>query len=113
MLDRHDLAYIECAHGQQAVEQVQECAARGQPIRVVIMDIEMPVMDGWEATRQILQLHEEGLLPVRPAIIGYSAYSAPEYIEESYAVGMATYLVKPCKAVDLIRTVKIFLGSPS
>ena len=59
------------------------------------MDCNMPVMDGWEATKIITTSYKRGQLQVLPTIIGHTAYSAPEYIKKCYESGMVSYILKP------------------
>lgn len=78
--------------GRQAVEMVK--ALKPQ---VVFMDIEMPDMDGLEATRQIW---EQCPVPV----ILLTAHDDPELVERGGHVGATAYLVKPPAIGDMTRT---------
>ncbi|MCK5874699.1 MAG: response regulator [Alcanivoracaceae bacterium] len=94
-------------HGEQAVEQV-----RRQPGHwdIVLMDCEMPVMDGYEATRQIRQLEQqEQLVPVR--IIGLSAHASGDYVARAREAGMDDYLSKPVTRDQVLRTLADSLAS--
>ena len=66
---------------------------------VVVMDIRMPVMDGYETTRKIRGLNrsDAGTTP----IIGLSANAFAEDIEKAKEVGMNAYLAKPVNPPDL------------
>ena len=64
---------------------------------LILMDIQMPVMDGMEATKAILEL---GLEPA-PYIIGLSANAFEEDIANAKKIGMDDYVVKPLKFDDL------------
>lgn len=68
-------------------EQVVDLAARHSP-DVVMMDIEMPRLDGISATRRIME--------TRPtAIVIISAYSEDETVQAAMSAGASGYLVKP------------------
>jgi two-component system, response regulator PdtaR len=67
--------------------QVIEAAARLQP-DVILMDIEMPNLDGISAMRKIMETHPT-------AVVIISAYGEREMIEAALAAGAAGYLVKP------------------
>jgi CheY-like chemotaxis protein len=82
-----DLAIALANDGQQAVEIVR---ARGAgDFSVVLMDVEMPVMNGLDATRAIHEL-DPGL-----PVIAQTAYAQPEELDRCMAAGMADRLSKP------------------
>ena len=71
--------------------------AAGEPgCDLVLMDIRMPVMDGYEATRQIKQLAPD--LP----IIGQSAHVFGDEKDKGFAAGMAAHIAKPIDFGELI-----------
>jgi CheY-like chemotaxis protein len=71
---------------------------------LVIMDIALPVMDGYEATRRI-----RAKFPSMP-IIGLSSHAMPGDAEKARAAGCNDYLTKPIDEDVLHRTLKQFLG---
>ncbi|MBI3191289.1 MAG: response regulator transcription factor, partial [Pedosphaera parvula] len=85
----------EAETGRQAVQ----LAGQLQP-NVVVMDIAMPLLNGLEATRQII--HE---VPGTRVII-LSSYSDDEYIQRSTEAGASGYLIKQTAANDLIRGIR-------
>ena len=76
-----------------------EAVARAEGLRpdLVIMDVEMPIMNGLEATRRIKQAHPETAV----VLVSESA----GLIAERVAGGADGYLLKPFSAVSLIREV--------
>lgn len=84
--------------GQQAVDRLQQVGA--DKIDVVLMDIQMPVMDGYEATRRILEIAPE--LP----IIGVTAHAIKEEHDKCLAAGMVEHITKPFGPDDLISAIR-------
>jgi two-component system, NarL family, nitrate/nitrite response regulator NarL len=71
---------------------------------IILMDIVMPVLNGLEATRQIVAAN-----PAAKVII-LSAHSDDEYIERATEVGAAGFLEKQIAAHDLTKTIREVIG---
>lgn len=69
---------------------------------LILMDMQMPVMDGYEATRKIRQLEKARGYETIP-IIALSAYSMPEEIERGRLAGCDDYLTKPLRKSELMK----------
>jgi CheY-like chemotaxis protein len=80
-------------NGEQAVQLVK-AQRREQMYSLILMDCNMPVMDGYEATRQIIQYLEE-LGIQRPLIYAQTAHSEGEYFERALESGMDLVIPKP------------------
>ena len=65
---------------------------------LVFMDIQMPEMDGLEATRQIIEKWGDS----RPRIVALTANAMREDKENCFGAGMDEYLTKPFKRADLL-----------
>lgn len=81
------------AHGAEALDQLEH----GQ-FDLVLMDCNMPVMDGYEASRQI---RRSGRWPDLP-IVALTANAMPEERERCRAAGMSDYLAKPFRREELV-----------
>ena len=76
---------VICHNGEEAVETLRRDAA----FDLILMDIQMPVMDGFTATRQI---REQGILT---PIIALTAHATEGFRDECLARGLNDYLAKP------------------
>ena len=76
-----------------------ECIACCHP-DVAVMDLEMPVLNGLEATRQLMQV------PPNPAVVICSVETDPEIVDAAREAGALGYVFKPRMASDLIPAVK-------
>lgn len=74
---------------------------------VVVMDIRMPVMDGYEATREIRALNRSDA--VTTPIIGLSANAFSEDMKKAKAAGMSDYLAKPVNPPALYATLRKYV----
>jgi CheY-like chemotaxis protein len=103
-------------NGQEALNFVQESrmwwdkAKTGQLLSLVLMDIEMPVMNGIEATQNIRRFQAEGLLTEHVPIIAITANARSEQISVAKASGMDDVVSKPFRIPDLVTTIELFLG---
>lgn len=73
----------------------------------ILMDIEMPVMDGYEATMKIRKLPNR--IRANVPIIALTANAVPEKRERAAVVGMDDFLVKPTNSARLLRSLEKFL----
>lgn len=89
-------------NGQIAYEKV----AKSQPGKydLVLMDIQMPVMDGYEATRQIRKLPLTYLSKI--PIVALTANAFEEDKQKAFRAGMNGHLAKPINIPELLKTVK-------
>ncbi|KAH6978943.1 hypothetical protein EDB82DRAFT_506730 [Fusarium venenatum] len=96
------LVYDCASNGQQAVESYK---ARGGAYKCILMDISMPVMDGFEATRLIRLFEKEGSLP-RRQIVAISGLASKDAQEDAYANGLDLFLAKPVQLKELSQILK-------
>ncbi|WP_429076357.1 response regulator [Aeromonas veronii] len=91
-LRRVDAVACVVSNGREAVERVAE-----QPFDVILMDLQMPVLDGLDATRQIRKMVDKHDVP----IIALTASAMPGDKERCLGVGMNGYVTKPVSKLDL------------
>lgn len=101
--------YDEAINGLSACKHVEKRNKLDHGYSVILMDIQMPVMDGWEATRKIIEMHTRGDIKNCPVVIGYSAYSGKEEEIRAQQAGMTDLLLKPTPKNELIRVLKKYL----
>ena len=86
------------ADGAQAIEMVQAAADAGEAFDLVLMDMQMPVIDGLEATRRIRAL---GYSADRLPIVALTANAYAEDVAACLAAGMQAHLAKPVRLGEL------------
>ena len=87
---------ISTSNGIDAIE----ICKNNPEIDLVIMDIKMPLLDGYEATRQIKLIRPD--LP----IIAYTAFAQTSDREKALEAGCVDYISKPAKSEDLLDIIK-------
>ena len=90
LLERLGYSADVATNGLEAIEALER-----QPYDVVLMDVQMPDLDGLDATRQIC---ERWPAESRPQIIAMTANALPEDREACFAAGMNDYVAKPIRA---------------
>ncbi|SDH36726.1 Signal transduction histidine kinase [Pseudomonas flavescens] len=93
MLSKQGLYVALANNGEQALQRLQE-----ETVDLVLMDCNMPVMDGYEATRRIRDNPAWQHLP----IIALTANALSEERERCLAAGMSDYLAKPFRGEELL-----------
>eukprot|EP00045_Choanoeca_perplexa_P018154 m.280221 g.280221 ORF g.280221 m.280221 type:complete len:1327 (-) comp17732_c0_seq2:508-4488(-) len=84
----------KAVHASNGREALQIFKAKG-PFDLILMDCQMPVVDGYEATRRIRAYEREHLSGREVPIVAMTAFSLPEDQEKCLEVGMNDYISKP------------------
>lgn len=99
MLEQRGHSTVSASDGSVATEAIGI-----EPFDVVLMDVMMPVMGGFEATRLIRDMYAGK--PSQPLIIGVSAFADQTNIERAEDAGMDGFLAKPVKPEDLFAAIE-------
>jgi CheY-like chemotaxis protein len=98
LLERLGYSADVASNGLEALAALER-----QPYDVVLMDVQMPELDGLDATRRIC---ERWPAETRPHIIAMTANALPEDREACFAAGMNDYVAKPIRSEELARALK-------
>jgi PAS domain S-box-containing protein len=106
MLERWGVHIEQASDGQQAVAAVQRRAQNGALFDAVLMDVQMPVMSGHEATRALRRDYSAERLP----IIALTAAALVSEREQALAAGMNDFLTKPIDEKRLQQALLRWIG---
>lgn len=108
MLQAHDFTVEEAEDGDIAVKMVSETAARNDYgyYNFILMDVQMPNMNGYDATRAIREIHSHGNVHV--PIIALTANAFEEDRKNAFEAGMDEHLSKPIDVNKLFETLAKF-----
>jgi CheY-like chemotaxis protein len=115
-LERLGYSVSLASHGGQALSHIETTsrwtanAGPGRALSVVLMDLEMPVCDGLEASRRIREHERLGSMVGHVPIIAVSANVRAEQMAEARASGMDDVLSKPFRIPELVRKIEDVLG---
>lgn len=94
---------VECADGESA----WDCVARMDP-DIVLLDLRLPKLSGWELVRRVRHSNEHASLPV----IAFSACVFPEDRQQAEEVGCDVFITKPAAPADVLAELRKLLSSP-
>jgi PAS domain S-box-containing protein len=112
--ERWQMQPEEAASGAEGLKKLEESSASGSPYRLVLLDQQMPKMDGFEVIRRI---HEQAQLAARTevkdaTIIMLTSADQNAAMAQCRALGVGTCLVKPVSPSDLLLSIRKALGKP-
>ncbi|OQY38438.1 two-component system response regulator [Candidatus Atribacteria bacterium 4572_76] len=100
LLEKESFEVIMATNGLEGIE-----AARKQQVDLIIMDVKMPKMDGYETTKRIRRLEKYKSIP----IIALTSYAMTEDKERALKAGCTGYIPKPITSETFISEIKKFL----
>jgi CheY-like chemotaxis protein len=101
LLERHSMQVITATNGQEAIKLVEST----DDLSLVLMDVMMPEMDGYETMRRIRSMHQFRLLP----IIALTAKAMKGDREKCLEAGASDYVAKPVNTDQLLSLVRMWL----
>jgi CheY-like chemotaxis protein len=101
ILEEYGLIIDSAENGSIAIEKLLK-----EPYDLVLMDLQMPVMDGYEATKRIREIDSLKKMP----IIAMSAHAIKGLEEIVYETGMNDYITKPFEVSKMISTLEFWAG---
>ncbi len=101
-LERRGFQVVIAVDGQQGVD-----LARSEAPDLILMDMSLPVLDGWEATRQLKKAAETRSIP----IIALTAHAMAGDREKALEAGCDDYDTKPIELPRLLGKIDTLLGN--
>jgi CheY-like chemotaxis protein len=101
VLENHDMEVLSATNGRQAIEIIKSTPG----LSVVLMDIMMPEMDGYETLREIRKLPEFRALP----ILALTAKAMKGDREKCLEAGASDYIAKPVNTDQLVSLLRVWL----
>jgi two-component system, cell cycle response regulator DivK len=95
---------IEAGNGIEALQQAIE-----QDPDIILMDLSLPVMDGWEATRRLKADRRTARIPV----VALTGHALAGISEGARRAGCDAFVTKPCLPEDLVKEIRKVLDQPS
>ena len=95
---------VQAANGMEALER----AVADHP-DIILMDLSLPVMDGWEATRRLKADDRTANIPV----VALTGHALAGISEGALRAGCDAFVTKPCLPEDLVREIRKVLDAPS
>ena len=101
ILQHFGYVVMEALNGEEGIAK-----ARAEHPDLILMDISIPVIDGWEATQVLKRDPETRGIP----IIALTAHALASDREKAMEVGCDSYLAKPCEPKAVVSEVEKFIG---
>jgi CheY-like chemotaxis protein len=101
LLENHEMEVISTTNGRSAIEIIR----RTLDLSIVLMDIMMPDMDGYETIRKIREQPESSMLP----ILALTAKAMKGDREKCLDAGASDYIAKPVNTDQLLSLMRVWL----
>lgn len=101
ILDYRGFRVYEASNGEEGIRLARETLPDA-----ILMDISIPIIDGWTATEMLKKDPETAHIP----IIALTAHALASDREKAFAIGCAGYLSKPCEPRTVVAEVERVIG---
>jgi CheY-like chemotaxis protein len=101
-----DIHIERAENGQIALDKL-----KSNRYDLVLMDVEMPILDGYETTRQFRDWEAAASLPSVP-VVALTAHTSPEHVGRSVDAGCTAYLAKPINKKALVEAINKYAMRP-
>ena len=98
---------VEAANGVEALQQAVDAAPD-----IILMDLSLPVMDGWEATRR-LKADSRTASPASIPVVALTGHALAGISEGARQAGCDAFVTKPCLPEDLVKEIRAVLEEPA
>jgi two-component system cell cycle response regulator DivK len=95
---------IEAGNGMEAIERAADSAPD-----IILMDLSLPIMDGWEATRRLKADKATADIP----IVALTGHALAGILEGAKKAGCDAFVTKPCLPEDLVKEIRKVLSAPA
>ena len=102
-----DYSVVTATNGEEAIREAQSSLEAGNPIKIILMDCQMPVMDGFEASIKLREIMKKYEIPEAP-IIAITANDTEEDKHRCFKSGMADHIAKPLLVQNLKKAISKF-----
>lgn len=103
-LEYSGFTVVPAGNGMEALQRAIDSAPD-----IILMDLSLPVMDGWEATRRLKADKRTASIPV-VALTGHALAGISEGAKKA---GCDAFVTKPCLPEDLVKEIRRILDSPN
>jgi CheY-like chemotaxis protein len=107
LLERAGAAVVLAENGRIACDKALDEQRAGTPFDVILMDMQMPELDGWSATTLLRSVHYDG------AIIALTANAMEGDLERCLAAGCDGFASKPIEKQKLLAAIEVWRGKKS
>ena len=95
---------VEATNGMEALKSAIESSPD-----IILMDLSLPVMDGWEATRRLKADERTASIPV----VALTGHALAGISEGAKRAGCDAFVTKPCLPEDLVKEIRRILDTPT